>query len=196
MRRTKIVFAAAVIAAGVMLAGCTGTPSPRPSSSDSAQAKASARDVVKKIAETKPSTASIAHADGVVRAPGAEAEVRIDVEEIRALPDSTVLSWRLSTASGSKQNVSTFQFSVAPHLDTRNIALVASGGDVTLRPYTFRDQNDPQQPAACLCGTPGADTDGTGQQLFALLPALPDGTRTVDVSMPGFDIMKAVPVTR
>ena len=80
--------------------------------------------------------------------------------------------------------------------DTRNVALVLDDGAKTLRPFTFQYENDSEAAMSCLCGKPAHASDGTGLQLFALMPPLPKGTRAVDVSMPGFDVMKDVPVSR
>ncbi|MBS1672398.1 MAG: hypothetical protein JSS74_00335 [Actinobacteria bacterium] len=188
-------MAGALLVASTLLAGCTGTPSPtKPKPSPSSTAL-TARDVAKKIAGTEFSTASLAHVDGTIAAAGTQVKVRLDVEEVRALADSTMLTWRLSSASGQQEDVTSFQFAVAPDLDTRNVAVLFDGGDRTLRPYTYRYRNVQDQGSVCLCATI-AKTDGTGVQLSALLPALPDGTKTVDVSMPGFDVMKGVPVSR
>ncbi|GAA4483013.1 hypothetical protein GCM10023171_13930 [Microbacterium panaciterrae] len=194
MRGSRILAAAALVVGGALLAGCTGTPAPVHSTAATRTLRAA--DVAKKIADTELSTASIAQADGALSVNGAPVKVRIDVESVRSLADSTLLTWRLSTVSGAQEKVSTFQFAVAPHLDTRNVALVVDGGATTLRPYTFRYQNDPSQPTSCLCATIPSASDGTGLQLNALMPALPAGTKTVDVSFPGFDVMKGVPVTR
>jgi len=193
MRSGRIMTTAAVVVAAALLTGCTGSSAPKPSPT-STDARMSAKEVSDRIAAEKPSTDSIAHVTGTLA--GSGVPVRIDVEEIRALKDSTLLRWRLSTTSGSKQQVTTFQFAVEPNYDTRNVALVADGGRTTLRPYTYRYQNVSGQGSSCLCGSPGPDADGTGQQLYALMPALPAGTRSVDLSFPGFSPMKDVPVSR
>ncbi|MGN8025998.1 hypothetical protein [Microbacterium sp. 22242] len=194
MSRGALIPVAAAAALSIALAGCTSSPAPKPSPTASGSSTLSAADVAAKIAAAKPSTASIAHVTGTLATSGVG--VRIDVEQVRALADSTMIVWRLSTASGTKQDVSTFQFAVAPDTDGRNIALSVGGGATTVRPYTFRYQNRTGQGSSCLCGDIGPDTDGTGQQLYALMPPLPAGTKTVDVSMPGFDVMKDVPVSR
>ncbi|MDT0157086.1 hypothetical protein Q9R19_05535 [Microbacterium sp. ARD32] len=195
MRRSASLMAAALLVGGVLLAGCTGTPAPATPKPSPSSTALTAKDVAQKIDGTELSTASLAHVDGTVTSAGKQIKVRIDVEEVRALRDSTMLTWRLSSTSGRQEDVASFQFAVAPDLDTRNIALVVDGGDRALRPYTYRYQNVPGRGSVCLCATI-TGTDGTGLQLTALMPPLPDEAKRVDVSMPGFELMKAVPVTR
>jgi hypothetical protein len=196
MKRTHGALAGGLVVIGMLLAGCTSTPSPVPKPTTTQGAGLTAKQVAKKIKDTVLPANSLASTTGTISAPGISTQVRIDVEEVRALADSTMLVWRLSTASGEQEDVTSFQFAVKPFLDTRNVALMLDGGAKTLRPFTFQYENDSEAAMSCLCGKPAHASDGTGLQLFALMPPLPKGTRAVDVSMPGFDVMKDVPVSR
>jgi hypothetical protein len=195
MNRSRTAPLAGLALVGLLLAGCTASPDPEPKPTATSDTGLTAKEVAAKIAETTLPTTSLADATGTINGPDTSVPVRIDVEEVRALTDSTMLVWRLSTASGTQEDISSFQFAVAPFLDTRNVALVVDDGATTLRPYTFQYRNDSQQPMSCLCAKPAHAADGTGLQLFALMPPLPKGTKTVEVAVPGFDPMKDVPVS-
>lgn len=195
MPRTGAVLIAAMIALGLALVGCTSAPTPSPSPSHS-PAGLTVDQVTEKIADTEPPTGSIAHTTGTIDAIE-KVPVTIDVVALQALPDQTLLELRIATASGTEQDLNSFQLSRPPFLDTRNVGLVDAATGRTYRPYTFVQARNPTPgvPTGCLCDKLHA-TDGTGVTLSMLMPPLPGDVTAVDVTMPGLPKMTAVPVAR
>ncbi|WP_417564058.1 hypothetical protein [Microbacterium sp.] len=195
MPQPAAVLIAAFLALGVGLAGCTSTPTPKPSPSHS-PAGLTVDQVTKKIADTEPPTRSLAHTTGTIDAVE-KVPVTIDVVSLRALPDETLLELRIAAASGTEQDLGSFQLSRPPFLDTRNVGLVDAASGRTYRPYTFVQSRNPTPgvPTGCLCDRLRT-TDGTGVTLSMLMPPLPDDVTAVDVTMPGLPKMSAVPVAR
>jgi hypothetical protein len=193
-RGIPALLGAAGISVALLLAGCTATPEPHPTTPS--PTALTADDVAQRIHDTAFPTGSVAHTSGTLDAVD-DVKVTIDVVALEALPDSTLLELRLATASGEQADTSTFQFAVAPFLDTRNIGLIDPADGKTYRPFTYQNARDVNgQNTGCLCDDVPASTDGAGVLISMIMPALPDGTSSVDIAIPGMKKMTGVPVIR
>ncbi|TWP35953.1 hypothetical protein [Leekyejoonella antrihumi] len=91
---------------------------------------------------------------------------------------------------------SSYQLAYGPLSDTRLFSLVDAAHGKTYYPLTYAPVGQAfNTPIRCLCSDLPSSVDGTGQVLYAVLPALPDGTTSVNVAIPGFTTMKSVKVT-
>lgn len=152
---------------------------------------------IRKIMSTSIGGRAIATARGTLAGPSKTVRVIAQVLAIHRGHDSTVLIWLLKSASGKEVRTSSFQLAHPPLLDTRLVSLVDRRAGRSYYPYTYVPYQQPGgQDTGCLCSDVPASTDGHGTVLYAVMPALPTGTTSVDVTIPGFTTMKAVPVTR
>lgn len=76
----------------------------------------SAKEAIAKIMATDDTAKAIASANGTVAAGGQKtpSAVVADILKVEALPDSTVLSWRLKSANGEAAATNSFQLSKPP----------------------------------------------------------------------------------
>ncbi|TWP35954.1 hypothetical protein [Leekyejoonella antrihumi] len=109
---------------------------------------------------------------------------------------STTVVWRLKSTSGATVPTNSSQLSgAAPLFDTRQLALVDVEGNKTFYPYTYVPIGQPTGlDTKCLCSDLPDSVSGGGVVLYAMMPALPAGASTVNVSIPGFSTMKSVKV--
>ena len=192
-----VALAGAIILSAA-LSACTGTATPEPPSPTPTATAQTADQVAKTINGAPFPTASIAQATGRIEVSGGdELPVTIDVVALQALPDSTLLEVRLASASGDVADLGSFQFAVAPFLDTRNVALVDTATEKRYLPYTYANARDTGgQTTGCLCDDVAGGTDGTGILISMMMPPLPADLATADVVFPGLPKMTAVPIDR
>jgi len=200
--RLVAVCAGAIALTGMSLAGCATPTAHHPRSTPSASAHddaSSAKAAIKKIMASSVTAKAIASAKGSIDAGGAAtaSAVIADILKVDRLPDSTVLTWRLKSASGGTVPTNSFQLSKPPFLDTRYVGLVDASTKKTYFAYTYTPANQSDgQAVACLCSQVPDEVGGDGTVLTAVTPPLPASLDSVDVSIPGFDAITDVTVTR
>jgi hypothetical protein len=183
------------------LAGCSGgdddTPARTADPTSSPTAEASAADeLTARILEGDEAPAVLASASGELPlTTGGSAPVTVEVLEVRAAEQSTLLRWRLRSGSGQRENVYTSALSLPSRFDTRGIALVDPAGAQRLQPYTYVPQAG-QAAILCACSELPATVGTTGTLMYALYPPLDPAARTVDVQVPGLPAVEGVRVTR
>lgn len=199
--RLVAVCAGALALTGMSLAGCTTPTAHHARATPSASAHddaLSAKAATKKIMASSDKAKAIASANGSIDAGGATtaSAVVADILKIDRLPDSTVLTWRLKSASGGTVPTNSFQLSKPPFLDTRYVGLVDASTKKTYFAYTYAPANQSDgQDVACLCSHIPDEVGGDGTVLTAVTPPLPASVDTVDVTIPGFDTITDVTVT-
>lgn len=137
----------------------------------------------------------LATAEGALQLLGGSSPVRVEVLEVRAGGDSTVLRWRLASATDEQVRTYTSALSFPLGFDTRQVALLSA--DERLQPFTFVPQQDiGGGDAGCVCSQLPESVGPEGVTLSALYPPLADGTEQVDVVLPGVATLAGVPVER
>lgn len=126
----------------------------------------------------------------------AAAAVEVDVLEVRARADSTLLRWRLRSASGEGLRVRSSALSRPSRFDTRAVVLVDAKGGQRLQPFTYAPQLRDGDDLMCVCSILPARVGSAGELMYALYPPLAAGTTTVDVAVPGLETAQDVAVTR
>ena len=114
---------------------------------------------------------------------------------MRASPDTTLLRWRLRSATGQSQQVFTSSLSMPNVFDTRAVALVDAVGNQRLQPFTYippLKTND----LRCICSEVPKSVGALGVQMYGLYPPLAADATTIDVVIPGLLTVEKVPVTR
>jgi hypothetical protein len=123
-------------------------------------------------------------AGGVLDAAGGEVDDRAGAQ-------TTLLRWRLKSASGGVTQALGFWLSEPPLFDSRGITILDRPGNHALSPFTYnKDDHD------CVCSRLPGSVDGDGEPMYALYPPLDASTTTVDITLPGFPAIEGVPVTR
>lgn len=191
---------AAVLAATVLLASCTigaepddaatdagggpvttseepvepsDPPSPEGPTPDELNADILAR------AETAAASEPIASVTGT--ATPQEVRTVLDVLEVRAVDDGTLVRMRLSSPDGD-YNVAPTTFAsgrFGTQSFVRDVYLDDTAGGTRYLPLQFEDYRE-----ACVCPYIPLDVGPEAQEVHALFPALPEGT-TVDLSLAG-----------
>ena len=188
---------AVVIAAALALCACTA-PSAPASNTPAATAGAglSPKAAAAKVMAGQKDHAVIASAKGTLESNGVASPVIAQVLDVRATATATVVTWRLKSASTSRGRVVSFQLARPPLTDTRLLGIVDTATDTTYRPYTYTPAKGNGEDLACACSTLPDYVDSIGEVLYAVMPPLPKSVAKVDVTLPGFDTMKAVAVDR
>jgi hypothetical protein len=201
MRRTRSARLAAVaLLAGVLVAGCTGGGGDQPPAQAEPTGGATAPagvDPEQVSADLLDRAAAapepVATADGVLRVQGAggPAPGRVEILSVQRSARGTLLTWRVSSASGLAQlKPDTFRTD-ATGVDTQGVDVVDTTGEQRLKPYRYRDETGFSR---CICSTTPVDVDEDGQVLHGLYPPLADGAESVSVEVPGFPTLESVPV--
>jgi len=180
------------------LAGCTNTAAqhPKVTSSPAPVGSVSAKAATKKVMGTSDKAKAIGTAKGTIDAPGSPSPVIADVIKVERLPDSTVLTWRLKSATGDSVATNSFQLSKPPFLDTRYVGLVDASAKKTYYAYTYAPGNQTDgQDVSCLCSGIPDEVGSQGTVLHSVLPPLPSALKTVDVTIPGFEAITGAQVT-
>ncbi|HWC22386.1 MAG TPA: hypothetical protein VG502_08825 [Flexivirga sp.] len=115
--------------------------------------------------------------------------------QVTTSPQATRVTWRLKSASSATANTKSFQFARPPLFDTRLLGLVNPQTKVTLHPYTSVPAGGNGMDNECACSSLPDSVNAKGTVLYAVLPALPAGASTVNVTLPGFKPMTGVKVT-
>ena len=192
--RPALAAVSAVVAIGV-LGGCTGDdPEVRPTGSDrgtSVDAPASATlggiaDEVLAYAPTEP----VASGQGSLTTTSGTVPATADVAALRSTAGSTVLTFRLSTAQEATPDRGSLSHDgYGGAIDGVTLTV----GDEKLYPGNFRYGVEVLA-KNCTCTELIRSLGPDGVWLSAEFGALPEGTRTVDLTIPGFEAF-AVPVS-
>ena len=118
-----------------------------------------------------------------------------EILEVRAGAQSTLLRWRLKSASGQQVSARGFSLSRPPLFDTRAVAVRDAAGKQVLSPFTYVPQKGDQD-TGCVCSVVPSTLGADAEPMYALLPPLAAAATTVDVVLPGFAVAKGVRVTR
>lgn len=191
--------AVAVLVATALMTSCTGGDEPNGKGTAGAPGTTSASPtgpspVEKLTAQLLGTTAddpALASAQGTVEITGKRYQLVADVLEVRANADTTLLRWRLKSASGESTQAFGFWLSRPPQFDSRRVTVLDKAGNQALSPFTFGKDE-----VSCVCSTIPHTVNGEGEPMYALFPPLDAASSTVDVTLPGFATMKDVPVTR
>jgi len=125
---------------------------------------------------------------------GPSAPVEVEVLQVRASADATLLRWRLRSADGQSRQLASNALSTSPSRDTRQVALVDEEGGVRLQPYTYLRQQTGT--VSCVCSVLPGRVGRNGVSMYALYPPLKAGVASVDVVLPGVLTAQDVEVTR
>jgi hypothetical protein len=175
--------------------GAASAPTGSPAGSPTAEASA-ADELTARILEGDEAPAVLASASGELPlTTGGSAPITVEVLEVRAAEQSTLLRWRLRSGSGQRENVYTSALSLPSRFDTRGIALVDPAGAQRLQPYTYVPQAG-QADILCACSELPTTVGDDGTLMYALYPPLDPTARTVEVSVPGLPAVEPVRVTR
>ncbi|HET8614609.1 MAG TPA: hypothetical protein VFL94_03715 [Actinomycetales bacterium] len=198
MRAALVAVLLAVLAATSLLTSCSDDDGPRSPSTPSAvgtAAPSTAGSAVERLTTqllgTTPDGPVLASSAGTVEINGKRSRLVAEVLEVRATTDTTLLRWRLRSASGESTEAYGFWLSHPPRFDSRRVTLLDTTGKQALSPFTYdRDE------IMCVCSTVPKTVDGDGEPMYALFPPLDPSTPTVDVTLPGFPPATGIPVTR
>lgn len=188
---------AALVVAGALLVGCTSTPEPedpRPTSSKDADSGYTVEEFAAEVLGdgAPPAPDTVAEVSGTL----SDGEpVEVGVVAVRADESGTTLEL---TVRGEYELGSMRGWSSAPLRnfdDIRGVEVVdEAAGGWRLQPYTLRQGEE--QENHCACGKFPLTLEGDRSVgLSAVMPALPAGTTTVTVAVPGLDPVTSVPVT-
>lgn len=137
----------------------------------------------------------LASAKGTITASGTQSQVTAEVLQVKDSPQATLVIWRLRSASSSPADTKSFQFARPPLFDTRLLGVVDPGSKKTYRPYTYVPAAGNGEDIACVCSTLPDSVDSSGTVMYAVLPPIPGGVATVNVTLPGFAAMNGVKVS-
>lgn len=200
IRMRVVAGIAAACAGALLLAGCTSpsTGHETPKVTSSHRDGDSAKTAIKKIMASSDTAKAIASAKGTIAAGGQDAPSAVVAEilQVEALPDSTELVWRLKSANGDTVATNSFQLSKPPFLSTRYVGLIDAAAKKTYFPYTYAPAKADGADNACLCSGIPDEVGGKGTVLYSVMPPLPSSLATVDVTIPGFDPITDVKVSR
>jgi len=191
--------AVALLMATALLTSCSGddTPAGTPSSGAGASASPSssgpsaAEKLTQQLLGDTTEAPAVASASGTVEILGKRYQLVADVIAVRASASTTLLQWRLKSASADSTSSLGFWLSRPPLFDSRRVTILDHAGNHALNPFTY-DENEHD----CVCSTLPGSVDAQGEPLYGLYPPLAGSTTTVDITLPGFPAMKDVPVTR
>lgn len=195
----------------VAVAGCSkDSPSVRTSSgadtAGSAQSSGSASGAsttngrsaadaaIAKVMGSSDDLPVLATSKGTLRTSTGSSAVVAEVLQVMSSPQATRVTWRLKSASSATANTKSFQFARPPLFDTRLLGLVNPQTKAALHPYTSVPAGGNGMDNSCACSSLPDSVNSTGAVLYAVLPALPSGTTTVNITLPGFKTMTGVQV--
>jgi hypothetical protein len=195
------VLASAATAMVLALCACSApspssTTSATPGGTASDPQQLSAKDAVTKIMATPKTPKVLGAARGTLEAATGTSSVVAQVLRVQAGPASTLVVWRLKSASNARVESKSFQLARPPLMDTRLLGLVDTATNTTYRPYTYIPAQGNGDDLGCACSDLPDDVDANGDVLYAIVAPLPRSVTTVDVTLPGFDTMKKIPIER
>ena len=158
------------------LAACSGTDSAGPSpsagvrpgqgassatSGTSSPTMSSADELTDQILASADNRAPVASVQGNLDVAGRKVPVVAEILEVRAGSASTLLRWRLRSASGKQVDARGYSLSAKPPLfDTRAVALTDTAGKRVLTPFTYVPQVG-ENDTKCVCArTPTSSITG------------------------------------
>lgn len=197
MKVRALALAAAV---AVVLTGCTddadgeagGSPAPSASLDPAAEA---ARQLTEQVLGGDEAPEPLTSVTGNLPVLGGGAPVTVEILEVRAGAESTLLRWRLRSADREPVRVYTSALSLPNRFDTRAVALADVAGNQRLAPFTFVPQKS-EVDFACVCSELPDAVGLTGALMYALYPPLNEAATEVDVLIPGLPPARGVRVTR
>lgn len=178
-------------------AGSTGaTPTTSGSSAAPSGEGTSAADAaIAKVMGSSDKLPVLASGSGSLKTSTGSSAVVAEVLQVMSSPQATRVTWRLKSASSATANTKSFQLARPPLFDTRLLGLVDPRTKSTLHPYTFVPAGGNGMDNGCACSNLPDSVNATGTVLYAVLPPLPAGTSSVNVTLPGFKPMTDVRVT-
>lgn len=151
--------------------------------------------LTQQLLEREEAPAPVATVRGPLAVPSGSASVEVDVLAVRASAETTLLRWRLRSATGQTQQVFTSSLARPNVFDTRAVALVDAAGNQRLEPFTYIPQLKTDD-LRCACSPIPKSVSAAGVQMYALFPPLAANATTVDVVIPGLPTAEKVAVTR
>ncbi|MCL3859931.1 hypothetical protein [Actinotalea sp. K2] len=135
--------------------------------------------------------------DGQVTGPSSAYPATIEVTDVLAGQESTLVRFTLRNVDDSDPLVPLEAFNAATPLtrDTRDVALVVSAEDQRLQPFLAVTDGD-RTTSFCTCSTAPVQMSQRGQLLSATFPPLDAGTEQVSLELPGFPLVEDLPVRR
>jgi hypothetical protein len=186
-----LLLASSAAIAVLALCGCTASsPSSTGTPTTTVRAQLSPKDAAAKVMATPKPLPVLATAKGTLEANGAASPVVAQVLRIHAITTSTVVTWRLKSASDAKVRTASFQLAHPPLMDTRLLGIVDAATHTTYRPFTYFPAQGNGDDLECACSKLPDDVDATGEVMYAVVPPLPASVTKVDVTLPGFATVK------
>lgn len=122
----------------------------------------------------------------------------VEVTEVRAYEDSTVVRFRLRNVDDSDPLLSLDSFNRQTPLtkDIRDVALVDVANDVRLQPFLGVPVDGERRGSFCTCSAHPTQMSQVGQTLSGTFPPLDPSADEVTFEVPGFPPLEGLPVTR
>lgn len=165
------------------------------SGTSSAKGPSAADAAIAKVMGSSDKLPVLATSRGSLKASGGSSTVVAEILQVMRSPQATRVTWRLKSASSTTANTKSFQFARPPLFDTRLLGLVDPKTKSTLHPYTFVPAGGNGLDNGCACSSLPDSVNAAGTVLYAVLPPLPVGTSSVNVTLPGFTTMTGVKVS-
>lgn len=194
----------------IAVAGCSGhSPSGTVSSSGTAgsgttsssgggqptgKGPSAADAAIAKVMGSSNDLRVLASSKGTLKSSTGSAAVVAEVLQVTSSAQATRVTWRLKSATSATANTKSFQFARPPLFDTRLLGVVDPQTKKTFHPYTLVPAGGDGTDTDCACSSLPDSVNATGTVMYAVLPALPTGVSTVNVSLPGFKTMTGVQV--
>ncbi|MFC6708040.1 hypothetical protein [Flexivirga alba] len=170
-------------------------PSSGGSGTSSTKGPSAADAAIAKVMGSSNDLPVLASSSGTLNTSTGSSAVVAEVLQVMTSDQATRVTWRLKSASSATANTKSFQFARPPLFDTRLLGLVNSQTKTTLHPYTSVPAGGNGMDNGCACSSLPDSVNSQGTILYAVLPALPTGATTVNVTLPGFKTMTGVKVT-
>ncbi|QTE29961.1 hypothetical protein [Pengzhenrongella sicca] len=123
----------------------------------------------------------------------------IEVTQVRASADSTLVTFTLKNVDDSDPTVNPKAFNADQPgtFDIRGITLIDAVAKQRLQPYVGRPVDDLEVGLPlCACSDAPLQMSTEGQLLSAIFPPLDEGTKTVTLELVGFPLLEDLPVSR
>ncbi|NKX92130.1 hypothetical protein HF995_02390 [Sanguibacter hominis ATCC BAA-789] len=200
-----------LLAAALLVAGCTGDDAPEPTASGSVSTPTpgatatelegpTVADVEAMAGEQVGETEPMKVVEGEIPDTGdGTFDAQAGVVAVEAGESSTRLVVTLRTTSGAEETVPLDAFNEWSPLtmDVRDLSVTDPAAQTVLLPYLgLAEGKTPPDGTFCLCSASPKTLDGDWVTVYATLPPLDPATTTVSVDVPGFPTVTEVPVTR
>ncbi|MBB2925252.1 hypothetical protein [Cellulomonas cellasea] len=195
--------AAVVLAAVLLVAGCTGDDTPAPVDGDAETSDGGGRDwtateLIEAVSAQEDDEV-LRSVEGELAHQTAPTPARFEVVDISADDQATVLVLRLTYLGDGDVQVPGTYLSPDVRLvdDVRGLALQVPTENIRYQPTLAALNTDPGGTVECLCSDLSEQVDAAAPFLFtASFPALDPATRTVDLELAGFPLIEDLPVDR